>query len=78
MFEDIIAPANPIPQKSTSKKHKPSPIKSRQQQQQPKGEISPFEVIKNVDDVRMLGKILDLCRSKIRKQKRKQRKQKRR
>jgi hypothetical protein len=70
MFEDIIStPATPtIPQQPTKKGPRPFPKK-------PKVERSPFEVVREVNDIKMLAKILDLCKSKIRKKKRKARKE---
>ena len=68
MFEDIIStPATPTIQQRPTK---PRPIKPKRQI-----ERSPFEVIREINDIRMLAKILDLCKSKIRKQKRKARKE---
>ena len=69
MFEDIFAPTKPIPPKKESKPTKRINLKPR-----PK-ELTPFEIVKQLDDVRMLAKILDLCKSKIRKEKRKARKE---
>lgn len=72
MFEDIIYDI-PTPTKQPTKKInlKPRPKTPRP----PKVELSAFEVVKDLDDVKMLAKILDLCKNKLRKQKRKARQQ---
>lgn len=65
MFEDIVT-SQPTPQvipKEIIRKKTPRPPKI----------ITAFEVVRDCNDPRMLAKILDLCKSKIRKQKRKAR-----
>jgi len=75
MFEDIISEpfvVEPTPTAPTPKTPKPPkiPFLSEPKKDFP---VTAFEMVKQTDDLRMLTKILDLCKVKVRKQKRKQR-----
>ena len=72
MFEDILSSApdglvNPEPLSE-----KPQEVKKKTPK--PKMTINLYEMVKETDDLRMLIKILDLCKVKVRKQKKKNRK----
>lgn len=74
MFEDIYSV--PKSKQPTKKKIKtPRPPKLRVSLMP---EPTAFDIVKGVEDIRMLGKLLDLCRSKIRRKKRKARRERKR
>ncbi len=70
MFEDIFTPT---PQDSP-KSPRPSRARKKPRPKKPAPEhLTAFEFVKQCDDLRMLTKILDLCKNKVRRQKRKAR-----
>jgi hypothetical protein len=70
MFEDIIFEQPVVP----VAKPRPKEVKSTPPKVKP---MTAFEMVKQTDDLRMLTKILDLCKVKVRRQKKKLRKAKR-
>jgi len=75
MFEDIISEpfVVPTPAAPTPKSQRPPKIIPFLSEPKKDFPVTAFEMVKQTDDLRMLTKILDLCKVKVRKQKRKQR-----
>lgn len=67
MYEDIILPESKQPTKKEIKTPRPPKLRISLM---PEPAITAFEIVKSVEDVRILGKLLDLCKSKIRRKKR--------
>jgi hypothetical protein len=75
MFEDIfIIPKSTKVKKPTNRIN----IKIGIPMPPPKPALTAFEIVKSVEDVRTLGKILDLCKVRIRSKKRKARRARKR